>query len=120
MSTVLFPVMTDHRALPMAPDGCTLDAGGLGEQVDRYRRLGAAAIAVQDGDAGLVITFGVDVDVDLLHQTIAVERGCCSFFTLDYDPSLRRLSIGVDDPARADALATLASALSESPPASAP
>ena len=95
----------------MAPGGCTLDDSGLGEQLDRYRRLAATAVTVQDGDAGLVIIFGVEVDVDLLAETVAVERGCCSFFTLDYDVSMRRLSIGIDDPSRVDALAALASAL---------
>jgi hypothetical protein len=43
-----------------------------------------------------VITFDVNVDVDLLDETIAIERGCCSFFTLDYDTPARRLSIGID------------------------
>jgi len=86
--------------------------------VDRYRRLGETAVSIQDGDARLVITFDADVDVGLLHETIAVERGCCSFFTLDYDASTRRLSIGIDDPARADALAALLSALRDSAPAS--
>jgi hypothetical protein len=100
----------------MAPAGCTLDDSGLGEQLDRYRRLGETAVSIQDGDARLVITFDADVDTDLLRETIAVERGCCSFFALDY--STRRLSIGIDDPARADALAALLSALRDSAPAS--
>jgi hypothetical protein len=111
--------MSQRRDLPMAPAGCTLDDSGLGEQLDRYRRLGARAVTVQDGDGGLVITFGVDVDVDLLRETVAIERACCSFFTLDYDASARRLSIGVDDPTRADALAVLLSALRDSMPTSA-
>lgn len=57
--------------------------------------------------------------MDLLHETIAIERGCCSFFTLDYEASTRRLSIGIDDPDRTDALGTLLSALRDSPPLSA-
>jgi hypothetical protein len=101
----------------MAPDGCTLDESGLGQQLDRYRRLGATALTIQDGDARLVITFGLDLDVELLLETVAIERGCCSFFTLDYDSSTRRLSIGIDDPARSDALAALTSVLLESAPA---
>jgi hypothetical protein len=111
--------MSQPTELPMAPDGCTLDDYGLGEQLARYRRLGGAAVSIEDGDVGLVITFGADVDVDLLDETVAVERGCCSFLTLDYDGPARRLSIGIDDPARVDALAALASALRGSTPASA-
>ncbi len=111
--------MSQPRDLPMAPASCTLDDGGLGAQLDRYRRLGGTAVSIEDGDARLVITFGVDVDTDLLNETVAVERGCCSFFTLDYDARARRLSIAIDDPARADALAALLSALRDSTPASA-
>ncbi|MFZ1996638.1 MAG: hypothetical protein WAU75_21170 [Solirubrobacteraceae bacterium] len=103
--------MSQPRDLPMAPAGCTLDDSGLGAQLDRYRKLGRTALSIEDGDAGLMITFGPDVDVDLLRETVAVERGCCSFFALDYDASARLLSIGIDDPARAGALAALASAL---------
>ena len=109
--------MSQPRDLPMAPDCCTLDDIGLGEQIDRYRQLGAIAVNIQDGDARLVVTFGADVDVDLLDKTVAVERGCCSFFTLDYETSTRRLSIGIDDTARADALTALLSALRDSTPA---
>jgi arsenate reductase len=103
--------MTRPRDLPMAPAGCTLDDRGLGEQLDRYRRLGTTALRLQERELGLVVTFSAAADVDLIQETIAVERGCCSFFTLDYDAPARQLSIGVEDPARADALAALASAL---------
>jgi hypothetical protein len=113
-------VVGDHpRELPMAPAGCTLDDRGLSEQLDRYRRLGRTAAATWDGNAELVITFCADVDIDLLRETIAIERGCCSFFTLDYDVSARRLSIGIDDPTRADALQALHAALRDPAPASA-
>lgn len=97
----------------------TVGDSALGEQLDRYRRLGATAATVQHGLARLEITFGTDIDVDLLDETVAIERGCCSFFTLFYDTSARRLSIGIDDPARADALAALASALRDATPAAA-
>lgn len=111
--------MSAGRDLPMAPAGCTLDDSRLNEQLDRYRRLGSTTITIEDSDARLVITFGAGVDVDLLDETIAIERECCSFFTLDYDASTRRLSLGIDDPARADALVVLASALRDSASASA-
>jgi hypothetical protein len=115
----LLRVMSQPRELPMAPAGCSLDDSGLSEQLDRYRQLGRAAADIRDGNAELVITFRADVDIDLMRATIAIERGCCSFFTLDYDLSARRLSIGIDDPARADALQTLLAAIRDSAPASA-
>lgn len=101
----------DGRELPMAPTGCALDGGGLVEQLDRYRRLGttAASIKARTGAAGLVRG---ERRFDLLRETIAIERGCCSFFTLDYDASDRRLSITVEDPDRLEALGALLSALS--------
>lgn len=111
--------MSQHEELPIAPAGCTLDHGGLGEQLNRYRRLGATALSIQDRDTEVVITFGADVDVTLLRETIAIERSCCRFFTLDYDASARRLSIGIDDPAPRGALAALLAAVRDSAPTSA-
>jgi hypothetical protein len=102
---------TDSRELPIAPADCTLDDGSLVKQLDRYRRLGRSATTIQQRELALVVTFPADVDIDLLHETIAIEGGCCSFFTLDYDASERRLSIAIDDPARAEALRALRSAL---------
>jgi len=110
--------MTQLGDLPMAPAGCNLDDSGLGAQLDRYRRLGAAAVSVRADDSGLTVTFGPDLDSELLRETVAIERGCCSFFSIGYDASTRRLSIGIDDPSRADALAVLASVLRGSTPAS--
>jgi hypothetical protein len=97
--------------LPMAPADCTLDRSGLIEQVDRYRRLGATATSIDASARELLISFSDDVDLDVLRDTIAIERGCCSFFTLDYDASEGRLSIRVEDPTRSEALRALASAL---------
>jgi hypothetical protein len=65
-----------------------------------------------------VIAFSADVDTDLLQETIAIERGCCSFFLLEYDTSERRLLIAIDDASREDALKALRFALAG--PASSP
>ena len=108
---LLRTMRSQPRELPMAPAGCTLDQGRLGEQLDRYQRLGRAAVSIHDGDAQLVITFGADLDSALLRETIAIERDCCSFLAIDYDESQRRLTIGIDDPAHDAALAALRSAL---------
>jgi len=101
----------------MAPTGCTLDDRSLGEQLDRYRQLGKTALSIDELELGLVIAFSAEVDIDLLHETVAIERRCCSFFALGYDASERRLSIAIDDPARGDALRVLLSALRDSAPA---
>ncbi len=99
------------QELPMAPAGCALDDGALTAQLERYRRLGVTAASVTQRELELEVFFDADVDLDLLRETIAIEQGCCSFFTLAYDVSERRLSISVDGPDRLDALEALSSAL---------
>lgn len=47
----LLRAMSQPRELPMASAGRTLNQSRLGEQLDRYRRLGRAAVSVRDGDA---------------------------------------------------------------------
>jgi len=99
------------QELPMATAGCLLDNAGLAAQLDRYRRLGTTAASIAQRELKLEVWFDAGVDLDLLRETIAIEWQCCSFFTLDYDISDRRLSISVDDPDRLDALRALLSAL---------
>src|SRR5438270_2782150 len=103
-SEVLSAMSAPRAELPMVQAGCTLTEGGLVEQLERYRRLGIAAARITHRDLGVVVWFDPGVDLGLLAETIAVERGCCEFFTLDYDTSERRLSITVDGPERLDAL----------------
>jgi hypothetical protein len=97
--------------LPMAAVGCTLAEGDLDEQVLRYRRLGAATTSIERRELGLTVRFESNVELALLEQTIAVERGCCSYLTIDYDTSERSLSISVDGPERIDVLDLIGSAL---------
>ncbi|MGI9185364.1 MAG: hypothetical protein ACR2GZ_10460 [Solirubrobacteraceae bacterium] len=99
------------QQLPMAPAGCALDDGSLTAQLDRYRRLGTTAASITQRELELEVWFDPGVDLDLLRETIAIERQCCSFITLDYDISDGRLSISVDGSDRLDALRALLSAL---------
>jgi hypothetical protein len=46
-------------------------------------------------------------------RTLAIERGCCSFLTVDYDASQRVLAIATD-PEHDDALSALLSAVTPS------
>lgn len=110
---------TPGHELPVVRASCTLTDSALAKQLERYRRLGTMATSVIQRDLGLVIRFEPDIDLALLSETIAIERGCCGFFTLDYDAANRQLSITVDDRDRLDALGALASVLRGfSPPGS--
>jgi hypothetical protein len=95
----------------MAPADCTLDDRSLAMQLDRYRRLGRMAENIHASELEVQVTLAPDVDLDLVRETIAIERECCSFFRLDYDASEHRLSVALDDSARRDALRALLSAL---------
>lgn len=95
----------------MSSDGCTLKDSALGVQLDRYRQLGTTAARVTRRDLALTVWFDASLDLELLGETIAIERGCCGFFTIDYDSSDRRLSISVDGPDRRGALDSLRVAL---------
>lgn len=100
----------DPRALPMAE--CRLDEAGLRAQRDRYRELARHLERTERHPGRLEAHFAQGLDVALLKETIEVERDCCTFLSIDYDPERRRLSIGVDDPAQAPALDALQYALS--------
>ncbi len=97
--------------LPMAIADCGLDAAALGQQVARYRELGAGATVQRRSPRELIAQFAADPDPELLRTTIETERECCSFFTLDYAPRERRLSVAVSDPARTGALDQIQAAL---------
>ncbi len=100
--------------LPMALSDCGLDADAYRTQVGRYRALGAGATVRRPSALELSAQFAADPDPELLRATIETERACCAFFTLDYAPGDRRLTIAVSDPARSAALDQLQAALSGS------
>lgn len=90
---------------------CALDADGLRDQGARYSRLAAWVVRI-DRDPGLVtVHFGPDVDRELLDRTLAIERECCPFFTLELDPSELRLRASVANADQRPALDALADAL---------
>lgn len=103
----------DAQPLPMAPSGCGLSDRHLAEQLARYRRLSATVLGVERGGATAQIRFSPRVEIDLLAQTLAIERGCCSFFTLDYNAAARVLAIATDTE-HSDALSVLLMALTPS------
>jgi len=95
----------------MALADCGLDAAALKEQVARYRALGTGASVQRRSSQELTVQFATDPEPELLRTAIETERECCSFFTLDYAPGERRLTVAVSDPARVGALDEIEAAL---------
>ncbi len=94
---------------------CSLNALELAAQLDRYRALGRAAAEVEDEPGRVIVGFSEDPPAALLQQTIEVERGCCPFFRLDYDPDSRRLTVTAEDAEHRDGLDALVQALTHTP-----
>ncbi len=78
----------------MAPS-CALDAAGLQVQRERYRQAGEGARIVTRTPRRVVVDLDMRVDADNVETLIAVERECCPFFDLRWEPELRRLSVSV-------------------------
>jgi hypothetical protein len=98
----------------MTAAACSLDAGELATQLDRYRALGRLAAVVDYEPGRVVVRFADDPPRALIGRTLEVERRCCPFFDLDYQPATQRLAISVDHPDRSSALDVIARALTES------
>jgi hypothetical protein len=92
-------------------DGCRLDSGGLRSQSDRYRALGDHVAASEREPQALTVRFDDNVDLDLLLETVEVERGCCTFFDLVPDVERRELVVSVADRERVPALDAIATAM---------
>ena len=73
-------------------------------QSDRYRALGDHGAASEREPQAVTVRFDDDVDLDLLLETVEVERGCCTFFDLAPDVHRRELVVSVADRERVPAL----------------
>jgi hypothetical protein len=100
----------------MAPS-CALDEAGLRAQYERYRRAGAGARVVERTPQRIVAELDRHVDTRLVEETLAIERDCCPFYELGWDPSRQRLSVSVSQPEHAPALDAIAFALGLEAPA---
>jgi hypothetical protein len=105
--------------LPMAPS-CALDETGLRLQLERYRQAGLGARLVGRTARSLVVELDKQVDTQLVEETIAIERECCPFFTLDWEPERRRLTVAVSQAEHELALEAIAFALDLKGPRSTP
>jgi hypothetical protein len=102
--------------LPMAPS-CALDDAGLRLQLERYQQAGAGARLVDLTHRSLVVDLDEQIDPQLVDETIAIERECCPFFTLDWEPERRRLTVAVSRAEYEPALDAIAFALDLKVPA---
>lgn len=94
----------------MAPS-CALDEPGLRSQLNRYRQAGRNARLIERTPRRLIADLGDDVDVELVAETVAVERECCPFFSLTWEPDRRRLTVAVSEATHEPALDAIAFAL---------
>ncbi len=90
---------------------CRLDASGLRGQLERYTQISGHVEAVERDPGRVVVRFAPDLPHDRLEAALAVERGCCPFIGVDYDPAARLLILTVDQAAHDPALDALAHAL---------
>jgi len=91
----------------MVAASCSLDEAGLSAQLARYRAVGDAARLIDRQPRRIVLEGVGDVDREV-EELIAVERECCPFFELEWDPEARRFSVavaGVDHEPGLDAIA---------------
>ena len=95
--------------LPLVPS-CDLDADGLSAQRERYREAGEGAVTLERSPRQLVVEISAQ-GASAVPELVEVERRCCPFFAIDWDPELRRLSIGVSEPGHEPALVAIAFAL---------
>lgn len=104
------PISSGVDPLPIVPS-CALDENGLRLQRERYRRAGQSARLLHRTRRQLVVELDPRVDTTVVDEVIAVERKCCPFFTLGWEPELRRLNISVSQAEHEPALDAIAFAL---------
>lgn len=99
------------NSLPMFPAACSLDEADLRAQLARYRGVGEEAVILEHSRRRLVIGVGAATSDHVVDELVAVERRCCPFFDLGWEPNERRLSVAVSSPDHEPALDAIASAL---------
>jgi hypothetical protein len=99
------------RLLPMIPASCSLDQAGLNLQLERYRAAGEGAQILEWGKRRLVISVRDPAADATVEDLVEVERRCCPFFQLDWEPRRRVLAVAVSGPEHEPALAAIAVAL---------
>jgi hypothetical protein len=98
------------NAAPIIP-ACSLDQLGAAAQRERYRRVGDHAEVLAVDPRTVVIRAAPDVPAAVVEELVAVERSCCPFFGLDWDPEERRMAVSVSRPEDEPALEAITYAL---------
>jgi hypothetical protein len=98
----------------MNATACSLDADELAAQLERYRAIGRLAAAVEHKPGRVVVRLADDPPSALIERALDVERGCCPFFEIAYDPVTRRLALSADHPDGRPGFDAIAHALTES------
>jgi hypothetical protein len=98
-------------SLPVVPASCSLDQAGLSTQLERYRAAGEGAEIIHQEKQRLVIRVSDQAPDVVIEALVAVERSCCPFLELDWQPLRRRLSIAVSRAENEPALEAIAYAL---------
>lgn len=88
---------------------CSLDHGGQGRQLARYRALAPSVESVERSPRALVVKFHEGFDRALLDEALAIERECCPF--LGIETGERSLAISVEREDEAAMLDVFAEAL---------
>jgi hypothetical protein len=94
----------------MAP-ACALDEAGLRLQLERYRHAGEGARILDQTQGRLEVDLDEHVDTALVEEIVAIERACCPFITLAWEPDRRRLTVSVTQPEHQPAIDAIAVAL---------
>jgi len=102
--------------LPVVPPSCSLDDAELREQLGRYRVVGDAAEVLEWDKRRRVIRVAASVPASLVERLVEVERACCPFFELSWEPHDRRLMVSVSDSEHEPALDAIGDALGVSAP----
>jgi hypothetical protein len=96
---------------------CALDETGQRLQSERYRRAGEGAQLVERARRRLVVDLDAHIDNTLVDEMITVERACCPFLTLGWEPDRRRLTVSASLAEHEAALDAIAFALDIATPA---
>ena len=91
------------RAVPSTRTACARSMSAIGGL--------ALARVLERSPLRLVVDLDRRVDTGLVEETLAIERECCPFYELDWEPDRRRLRISVSEPEHAPALEAIAFAL---------
>jgi hypothetical protein len=88
---------------------CSLDEHELQAQLSGYRAVGADAHLIERDAHRIAVELARDVDPAEVERLLAVERQCCPFIEIVWDPASRRLSFSTTE--HGPALAAIVAAL---------